>query len=83
MKREEEIINKGIEYGQSNPSEYDDGRYDLSDLEWAFEEGAKWADSTMVEKVVEWLSLNAELYGGFNGGKLNEMVCNLKKAIGE
>lgn len=52
MKREEEIINKGIEYGQSTPSEYDDGRYDLSDLEWAFEEGAKWADNTMVEKVV-------------------------------
>jgi hypothetical protein len=83
MTRDDEIVNRSIDYGQKTQSEYDDGRYDLFDLEWAFEEGAKWADSTMVEKAVEWLSLNAELYGAFNGGKLNEMVCNLIKEIKE
>ena len=34
-----------------------------------------------VDKAVEWLSLNAELYGGFNHGKLTEMLEQFKKAM--
>lgn len=34
-----------------------------------------------VDKAVEWLSLNAELYGGFNPGKLTEMVEKFKKSM--
>lgn len=37
----------------------------------------------VIEKVVNWISLNAELYGGFNQGKLNEMVKNLEKELVE
>ena len=40
----------------------------------------KWADEhpkeevVEIKKVVKWLALNAELYGGFNSGRLNSMV---------
>ena len=35
----------------------------------------------VIEKAVNWISLNAELYGGFNQGKLNEMVKHLEKEL--
>jgi hypothetical protein len=44
MLRISEIILKSIDYGKKTHSDYDDGKYDLYDLEQAFEEGAKWAD---------------------------------------
>lgn len=59
MTRKEEILTKSIDYGQKTPSEYDDGRYDLSDLELAFEKGAKWADKTMIDKAIDWLHSHA------------------------
>lgn len=48
-----------------------------------FVKGAQWADKTMIETVTNWLALNAEIYGGFNHGKLNEMVENCRKAMEE
>ena len=36
-----------------------------------------------IEKVVEWVCLNAELYGGFNPNQLNIMVEKLKQAMNE
>ena len=35
------------------------------------------------KKVIEWLALNCELYGGFNYGKLNQMCENLIKSMEE
>ena len=37
----------------------------------------------VIKKAANWISLNAELYGGFNQGKLNEMVKNLEKELVE
>lgn len=68
MTRNDEIVNRSIDYGQKTPSEYDDGRYDLSDLEWAFEEGAKWSDEhprinlVDIDKAVRWLKDNASKF---------------------
>lgn len=42
-----------------------------------YEQERKKQTKARLEDVVEWLTLNAELYGSFNGGKLNEMVVNL------
>lgn len=88
MTREEQIREASIDYQLStNPRAIGgDAFADMTremNLNPSFIAGAKWADSSIVEKVMEWLSLNAEFYGGFNGGKLNEMVCKLKKAMEE
>lgn len=42
---------------------------------------AQWKQEQMIENMVEWLSLNADLYGCFKPDKLNEMVLNCKKAM--
>ena len=46
-------------------------------------EMAEWKEKQMLEKAMKWMALNAEMYGGFNHGKLNEMVENFKKAMKE
>lgn len=43
------------------------------------EEGRKQA----IDKAVNWLSLNAESYGDFNPGKLNDLVVAFRKAMEE
>lgn len=49
----------------------------------------KWADEhpkeevVEIKKVVNWLALNAELYGGFNPGQLNTMVERFKQDMME
>lgn len=93
MTRDDEIVNRSIDYGQKTPSEYDDGRYDLSDLEWAFEEGAKWADKTMIVKVCEWLKDMACIYAywEYNGDTYEkevvydteQLIKDFKKAMEE
>lgn len=60
MNREEEILNKAIDYSEieENFLEYDDCGYVCNDkefIEQAFIEGAKWADKTMIEKACNWL----------------------------
>ena len=50
-----------------------------NEIEIACNEMAEW----MIEKAVTWLALHAEMYGGFNYGKLNEMVENFKQAMEE
>lgn len=42
-------------------------------------EMAEW----MIDKAVTWIALNAELYGSFNYGKLNEMIINFKQVMEE
>lgn len=50
-------------------------------------QGAEWADKHPrkglwdKEKVITWIALHAELYGGFNQGKLNSMCEDLRKAM--
>lgn len=130
MTREEEIINQSHKYRLSNPSKNKDFTYNGTDLEEAYESGAKWADEhphkptreeilkelrahkeyterfytlmgqippieqlavlymeegskQTIEKAVNWLSLNGELYGGFNPGKLNDLVVAFKKSMEE
>lgn len=53
MTRREEINQQAEEYRQP----YRDGGYRLSskDVRDAFEEGAEWADRTMIEKACKWL----------------------------
>ena len=49
----------------------------------------KWGDEhpkegvVEIEKVVNWLALHAELYGGFNPGQLNTMVERFKQDMME
>jgi uncharacterized protein YcaQ len=43
------------------------------------EEGRKQA----IDKAVNWLSLNAESYGDFNPGKLNDLVVAFRKSMEE
>jgi hypothetical protein len=61
MKREEEILNKAIDYLEieENFLEYDDCGDVCDDkffIERAFIEGAKYADKTMLDRVCEWLN---------------------------
>ena len=60
MIRREEINQQAEEYRQP----YRDGGYRLSskDVRDAFEEGAEWADKTMIEKATQWLFENVYDY---------------------
>ena len=63
MTREEQILNKAIDYSfvEENFLEYDDCGDVCDDRDFiqrAFEEGAKWADKTMIEKACKWLKDN-------------------------
>lgn len=64
MTREEQILNKAIDYSEKgvNFLEYEDEFGNVCDdktfVEKAFIEGAKWADKTMIEKACEWLDIN-------------------------
>jgi hypothetical protein len=60
MTREEQILNKAIDYSEieENFLEYDDCGDVCDDktfVEKAFIESAKWADKTMIEKACNWL----------------------------
>ena len=59
MTRREEINQQAEEYRQP----YRDGGYRLSskDVRDAFEEGAEWADKTMIEKACEWITEHIDI----------------------
>jgi hypothetical protein len=66
MTRNEEILNKAIDYSEieDNFIEYDDcGDVcdDKSFIEKAFIEGAKWADKTMIDNAIKWIKENIDL----------------------
>jgi len=101
MKRKEEIIDKAIEYGVKNPGEFVEtpyfsqvgGLYSQSDIEWAFEEGALWADKTMLKRACEWLKKNIGNYRNWEYNEfhncveydgsydIEKMIKDLKKAM--
>lgn len=60
MTREEQIISAGVEYTESKKPMCIGGQsysYEIFQMNrnHAFEEGAKWADKTMIDKACEWL----------------------------
>lgn len=49
------------------------GRYlTPDDIADAFEEGAEWADKTMIEKVCEWMK--EQVYQEYGGGPLERLI---------
>lgn len=78
MTRQEEINEKASKYSEGIIL-----KEDAMMCKASYEQGANWADKTMIETAINWLALNAEMYGGFNHGKLNEMVEDFKKAMEE
>lgn len=83
MTREEEIRQAAIKYF----NDYMDGlKGEVLTVEQTFEEGAKWADRTLIEKACEWLKLNTnwddevdEMGRNMNYGKIEEF----RKAMSE
>ena len=57
MTREEEIKWASKDYVNYllDKQEYHNEKYTEHDIKQAFEEGAEWADKTMLEKACEWL----------------------------
>lgn len=67
MTRKEQILNEAIDYSfvEENFLEYDDCGDVCDDRDFiqrAFEEGAKWADKTMIEKVCNRLEMRFDEY---------------------
>ena len=85
MTRREEINQQAEEYRQP----YRDGGYRLSskDVRDAFEEGAEWADKTMIEKACEWVEkhiFDFPWYDNEHGDFSSKDVANaLRKAMEE
>lgn len=91
MTREKEIRQAGIEYTLKNKPMCIGGdafseMVEEMNRNHAFEEGAKWADETMIEKACKWLSLNMTdiAYFGMNGDLYKpEFIQNFKQAMEE
>lgn len=82
MTREEQILNKAIDYSEidENFLEYDDCGDVCNDkdfVEKAFIEGAKWVEKTMIEKACKWL-----LEGGYFVNN-TETIDDFKRAMEE
>lgn len=80
MTREEEILNKAIDYSEieENFIEYDDCGDVCDDktfIEKAFIEGAKYADNTMLDRACKWLQ-----DGGYFVNS-NETIEDFRKAM--
>ena len=80
--REKEIIEAGIEYTiRTKPRMLGGDKFSeemkIFNRNKHFEEGAKWADKTMIDKACEWL-----LKGGYFVNS-NETIEDFRKAMGE
>jgi hypothetical protein len=67
MSREKEIIEAGIEYTmRTKPNMLAGDRFSeemkIFNRNKHFEEGAKWADATMIDKACEWINMNIADY---------------------
>lgn len=61
----------------------DDQIYPASKM-YAFVEGAKWADETMIDKVCEWLdNINPDDYMDSGIFQIHTLIGNLRKAMEE
>lgn len=50
-------------------------------VEMGTREIAKWKDEQIIKKAMIWLSLNADVFGYFKKGKLEDMITNFQKAM--
>ena len=91
MKREEQIRQARIEYTIKNtPIRIDDNAFlkiiDELNINHTFEEGAKWADKTMIEKACKWLEQHQEdynVYDAWRGDYINlpSLIIDFRKAM--
>ena len=90
MTRKEEIEQFANEQVQGAEKLYG-YKYSIKDVKYAFEAGAEWADRTMIDKVCEFIRINAYKYGKVkfidNGAtfdfRTNTFLNDLKKAMEE
>lgn len=93
MKRREEIIDAGIEYTLQNRPMCMSGDSFFEEMREmnrnkSFEEGAKWADKTLIEKACKWLDRHKEDYYDYDAWKdvyvnFNMLIEDFKKAMEE
>lgn len=89
MKREEEIIEAGIDYTMSVRPMCIGGLAFEKEIRQlnrnkSFEEGAKWADKTMIDKSCEWLdSVNTDYYMDSGIFQMNDLISDLRKYLEE
>lgn len=91
MTREEQIRQASIEYTLGNTPMRIGGNafsemIDKMNLNHAFEEGAKWADKTMIEKACKWLEQHQEdydMYDAWLGDYVNfkAFIIDFRKAM--
>lgn len=75
---------KAIKIVEQYETRYNDTRDLLwTDLEDIAVQAMQWKEQQMIDKAVEWLALNAQLYGGFNPGRLEDMVTKFTQAMKE
>ena len=61
----------------------DDQIYPITKM-YVFDEGAKWADETMIDKVCEWLdNINPDDYMDSGIFQIHTLIGNLRKAMEE
>ena len=93
MKREKQIRQASIEYTiKDKPMCIGGGAFseiiDEMNRNKAFEEGAKWADKTMIDKACEWLEQHKEDYNKYDAWRgeyvdFNALITDFKKAMDE
>ena len=87
MTREEEIAEAFNDYRNAlKLSTF--GDFEYIDIQEAFEEGAKWADKTMIEKACKWLEQHQEdynMYDTWKGDYVNfkSLIIDFRKAMDE
>ena len=87
MRREKQIAVAFDDYSDAiGLSTFDD--FDQIDIKGAFEEGAEWAEETMIEKACKWLEQHKEDYNMFyawRGDHLNfrSLLIDFRKSMEE
>ena len=63
------------------------GDFEYIDIQEAFEEGAKWADKTMIEKACKWIEQHQEDYNMYNAWRgdyyvdFTSLIIDFRKAM--
>ena len=87
MRREKEIAVAFYDYRDAlKLSTF--GDFEYIDIQEAFEEGAKWADKTMIKKACKWLEQHQEdydMYDAWRGDYVNlkSLIIDFRKAMEE
>lgn len=87
MTREKQIAVAFDDYSDAiGLSTFDD--FDYIDIKGAFEDGAEWADETMIEKACKWLEQHQEDYDMYDAWKehytdFKSLIIDFRKAMEE